>query len=126
MTVRDDLFTTLSEDSNVSALVTNSDSPETFRIYPDVAPDNVTKPYLVYMIIGDSLPVVFNDVIDKHEYTIRIMSYAETASGAHTLVDHIVNAVNGSMTLTEVFNVGSDYDYDVKLYRYICQITVWQ
>ena len=125
MTVRDTLFTTLSEDSDVNALVANTSSPLTYRIFPDVAPDNVVKPYIVYMVIGDRLPVVFNDVINIREFVLRIMTYATTASGAHTLADHIVDAVNTSMNLAEVFNVGSDYDYDVKLYRYTCQLTVW-
>ncbi|MBT8124852.1 MAG: DUF3168 domain-containing protein [Gammaproteobacteria bacterium] len=125
MTVQSTLFSTLSTDGDVSALVAETSSPVIHRIYPNVAPDNVARPYLIYMVIADTLPVVFNDVINIREYILQIDCYATTADGAQVLADHVVDAVNTGMKLVQVFNIGSDYDDDVKLYRYICQLTVW-
>lgn len=125
MTVEQTLFTTLSEDSNVSAEVTNSTSPLTYRIYPNVADENVSVPYITYLVVDTVVPVVFNDITNIERSRIQVDVWHNTALSASQLADHVVNAVNGStMALGEVFKQ-SLYDDEIKLHRYSIDLLVW-
>ena len=126
MTVSQTFFTTLSTDGDVGPLVANAVSPQTYRIFPDLAPDNVAKPFIVYSQINERIPVSFNDVNAVAEYDFQIDIYADTHAEVITLKDHIIDAVNTGMKLTQAFNPGSSYENDTELYRYMLQLTVWE
>lgn len=124
MTVEQTLFTTLTTDSDVSPLILNATSPKTWRLSQNLAAENTAKPFVVYTLIDAIVPVVFNDVIDKENARLQIDVYATTPTAARTLGDHITDAINTGMVLTEITATAS-YEHETKLHRFSLDLTVW-
>lgn len=118
MTVESTLYTTLTNDADVSALVGT-------RVRANVADENTATPYIVFLIVSERTPVTFNDISQISETRIQIDCWATSPTQARTLADHVVDAVNTNMKLVEVFKPGTQYDHDVKLHRFILDLTVW-
>jgi len=124
MTAESTLWSTLTADADVAPLILNSSSPETWRLFPAIAQENVITPFVVYTIITATKPVDLSDMSSIEDARFQIDVYDTTSAAARTLADHIVDAVNTNMDMTQVF-ISSQYENDVKLHRYIIDLSVW-
>jgi len=88
MTIETTLFSTLSGAAGVSALVSS-------RIYPNVAPESVTFPYLVYSVISSERMHTLPGVANMQRKTIQIDCNATTYSGAKALATAVISALEG-------------------------------
>ena len=123
MTAETTLFTTLTTDADVAPLIVNNTSPLTYRLFTEPQ-DNVVKPYVVYFLVTANVPVDLLDYADKENCRFQIDVYATTPSAARTLADHIVDAVNTGMSLSEIYK-SSFYEQDTKLHRMSLDLSVW-
>ena len=74
MSVESDLFDT------IKALVSN-------RAYPDIAPDHVARPYIVYQQIGGEAPTFLERAVpSKKNARLQIVVWADTRSAAQSLI----------------------------------------
>jgi len=73
-----DFYAYLSADAALTALLGGG------RIYPDVAPEGVTAPYLVFGIIADGTE---EELLG--EMSIRISVYADSALNAEAIVNRV-------------------------------------
>jgi hypothetical protein len=125
VTIEQSLYSTLTADGDVGPLLTNSDSPETFRLFAGVAPDNTAGTFAVYTMVFSNTPVWLNDIVDKENARFQLDLYADTYAEIRALADHCKDALNTSMLLTE-FNMSAQYDADVKLHRMLIDFSVWE
>jgi hypothetical protein len=87
MSVEADIFTVL------GPLVSN-------RVYPDTAPLNTTKPYIVYQRIGGRvITPLGKDIPDKQNARVQVMCWAATRLGSSNLALQ----VEDTMRTSEVF-----------------------
>ena len=125
MTIEETLFTTLSADGDVGPLVSNADSPETFRIYSDPTTENISKPYIVYTLIFGEHFATFSGRTTLKRARIQIDCYATTRSGVRALADHIYDAVDGGMALASMNEI-SGFEDQTRLRRITLDIVVWE
>ena len=88
------------------------------RVYPDVAPEVVTKPYIVYQQVGGSA-VNFVDptVPSKKNGRFQISVWGETRGSVSTLARQVENALRATASLqTTVLGAPvASYEVDTKL-----------
>lgn len=125
MTIESACYAALSGDSDVQASVGNGDSPETYRIYPDVAPDDVARPFIIYSLIHGERPVAFDGVANLRNGHVQIDVYADTLSAARTLADHAVDALEAGANLGSATD-SSGYEEDINLHRIIIDASLWE
>jgi len=56
-----ELYSDLISFAGLQALLGNGDSPETYRVYPSVAPQGVETPYLIYQLVSGNRQVPLTD-----------------------------------------------------------------
>lgn len=74
------------------------------RVYPDIAPENATRPYITYQQVG-GLPVNFVDtatVPSKRNSRFQINVWADTRAAAATLAGQVETALRGAAPHTTV------------------------
>lgn len=127
MAIEESLYTALSGDSDVNALVANGTSPETYRIFPNVAPEAAaqTKPYIVYTLVFGQHAQTFSGRSTLKNARIQVDTYAETYSGARTLADHIYDAVDTNMSIGDS-NEQAFYEDETELYRIMIDFSLWE
>ena len=88
MSIETDLYTTLSNDSGVTALIST-------RIYPNLAPEGVTHPYVTYQVVtGERLSTIAG-VDDAKRKRIQINCHADTYASAKDLAAAVEAALEG-------------------------------
>jgi hypothetical protein len=88
MSIETDLYTTLSNNSGVTALVGA-------RIYPGLAPESIAKPYLVYeLVFGERLNTI-TGVDDATRKRIQINCHASTYASSKSVSDAVEAALEG-------------------------------
>lgn len=125
MTVEQTLFTTLSTDANVSALISNSSSPETYRIFPEVAPDEVTKPFIVYSLISAIKPQTFSGRSVLENTRMQIDCYSTSYAQSRALSALVLTAVDENMAVGTNQAI-SFYEQETQLYRISLDISLWE
>ena len=88
MSIESDLYTTLSNDAGVSALVGT-------RIYPNLAPESATYPYITYQLISGVRLSTVTGVNDAKRKRIQHSCHAETYEEAKALADAVFAALEG-------------------------------
>ena len=94
------LVTHLRADAGIQALVGNGDSPETYRIFQELLPQEVTYPALSYQRISSPHELTLDGRQTFTPARIQIDCHAETASAASGLavaVNASLNDVTGSL-----------------------------
>lgn len=83
MTVHNAIYSRLSSDSAITALVST-------RIFPDVAPQDQILPYVVFRVI-DTIPAQVKDGASlNNTYNVEVMSFAKTFASAQSIIDACV------------------------------------
>jgi hypothetical protein len=91
----DGLFTFLSSDSGVQALVGTARGDGTKGVFPTLAPDAATLPYCVYVQVSAE-PVLAFEGVNRFQYSrYRFSCYGATFKSAKQLARAIVSALNG-------------------------------
>lgn len=125
MTIEQSLFTALSDSASVAALIGNGDSPTTVRLYPEVAPDEVTRPYAVYSVISAVKPMTFSGRSTLENARIQIDCYSDTYAEARTLSDTILAAVDDGMSLGDN-QATTFYEREPRLHRFSLDLSLWE
>ena len=88
MSIETDLYSTLSNDSGVTAICST-------RIYPNPAPESAARPLVSYQMVSGErildLPGTSNSIRKR----IQINCHADTYSGAKTLAAAVFSALEG-------------------------------
>lgn len=125
MSIESSLYSALVNDADVAPLVSQGTSPDTFRVYPNFAPDEVSKPYIVYMIVFGQHLAAHSGLTDLKNARVQVDVYAESYAGVRTLADHVIDAVDvtlkaGSMT------ENSFYFDQLELHRISLDFSLWE
>lgn len=80
MTVHNAIYSRLSSDSGVTALVST-------RIFPDISPQDQVLPYVVFRVV-DTLPAQIKDGASlNNAYNVEVMSFAKSFASAQSIID---------------------------------------
>lgn len=120
MSIESTLYSTLSADATVRGYV-SSGSPLVHRIFPNVAPDGVADPYVVYdMMSYDSFNYV-TGAPQAHRKIISIDCYANSYDTAKALAEacraalvgigHMVGGADEYFPETQQFLVSVDFAF---------------
>jgi hypothetical protein len=96
----------------LAALVSN-------RSYPDVAPNNVTAPYVVWQQVGGSaFSFLESAAVGKRNARIQVACWAATRLAASALSRTAEDALvtNTTLRATPLGAMVSDFDEDTRLY----------
>ena len=115
MTVESDLYTVL------KTLVSN-------RVYPDIAPPGVAKPYITYQQVGGDVVTMLGPYAPgKRNGRFQINAWATTRSAASALMRQIETAVLTSTTLNARTQMAaiSTYEEETQLYGQFQTFSIW-
>lgn len=122
--------TVLDAAADVQALVGNGDSPETYRLFPILAPQQVDKPYIVYHKIAGATIEPLDSGAGSGNGTenlrYRFTCWDGDASVAQDLAKKVQAALMGATTF-EAVNVfdRSDHEIDTGLYSISIDFSIW-
>lgn len=121
------IYTTLSGYAGIQSLVTNSDSPVTYRISNRVADQDTARPYLVYQVLFDNPynTLASADGGDGNKVRVQVSSFSDVESEAYALAKQVRGAIAAATSLTSVY-VGTfpNYETDTKLYSVVTDYSV--
>ncbi len=124
MTIESTLYSVLVADADVIALVGNGDSPVTGRIYPQEAPEDITKPYVVYSVITSTNPQTFSGLSTLENARVQVDVYADTYGGSRVLMGHVKDAIDENMAVGEVF-WNSVFEQNTDIHRQSMDFSLW-
>jgi hypothetical protein len=95
------------------------------RIYPQIAPDMPTSPYIVYQRVSANSENVLSGATGLINTRLQIDVYAQTYLAALALAAQ-VDALMGAWAVQNVSNPSQDvFEPDVRLYRVILDYSIW-
>lgn len=95
------------------------------RVYPQIAPDNPTAPFVVYSRVAGTPSNTLNDGRSIINSRFQIDCYERTYSGVQSLRSAVMGALD-AWALRPVLLTETDvFDDDVKLHRALIEISVW-
>lgn len=98
------------------------------RVYPDIAPDIVTKPFIVYQQVGGaSVNFIDATVPSKKNGRFQVAIWGETRSSVSSLAIQVEDAmrVATSLQTTVIGAPVSVYEADTKLRGSMQDFSVW-
>jgi hypothetical protein len=99
------------------------------RMYPMVAPDSPTVPFIVYQNITNSPEYTLGNTSPINNTRMQIDCYSDTYGGVKSLVASVQSAMQAAAqakTLVNVPKMSSDlYEAEVKLYRVTQDYSIW-
>ena len=111
MSIESDLVTLLENDSGVSALVGT-------RIYPLMAPQDVTNPYMTYRVINGKGNQCMEGNIYQNDVRFQIDCWSTKYSEVKAIKEAVISALIGFKSSYNINNM-DDYEPETKLYRQI-------
>jgi hypothetical protein len=114
------LYTRLSTYAGLVALVST-------RIYPLVAPQNATKPYITYSRISTQREYSYSGYSNLQRVRFQISCYAETYAAAKAIAIQVMAAVEAWTAVQAAFveNQTDLFEKETKLYHVPVDIFVW-
>lgn len=113
-----DLVSHLKSDSNVTDLIGS-------RLYPEVAPQNVAKPYLTYKVVNNAELQSLNHREPYGERAlIQIDCWADSFSSAVTTRAVVQDSMHSFDKKAYNLYTMSDYEPETKLFRQIIQFNI--
>lgn len=125
MTIEESLFAALSGDADVGPLVAEATSPVQHRIYPNIAPDNVRRPYIVYFIVSGEHSQTLTGRNLLKRARVQVDCVADTYPAARALADHVYDAVDTNMK-AGMFTEQSTYLDEVELHVISLDLALWK
>lgn len=114
----------MSMEANLNTLLKTQCS----RVYPDVAPEGVVKPYVTWQGLGGEVArFLDNTASDQRNTLLQINVWAVARMEALSLIRQIEDAMCGSAAFVArpAGEPMSDYEKDTQLYGCIQRFNVW-
>ncbi|VVE87561.1 DUF3168 domain-containing protein [Pandoraea bronchicola] len=96
------------------------------RVYPDVAPANVAKPYIVYQAVGGADETTLDGVDTLQNSRMQVSVWSESRAVTSALIQQVRAALAGepvrSMPIGAPVSV---YEDDTKLYGSQQDFSIW-
>lgn len=89
------IFTLLSTDANIAAILGTSRSDKTKGVFPNIAPDEVVLPYLVYQEIHRESFITYGGVNRFQGKRLQFSCFGSTYLGAKTLAKAVKDVLDG-------------------------------
>jgi hypothetical protein len=106
------------------ALVQNTTDAQD-RVYPQIAPDNVERPYIVYQRVTQNVENVLSGRTGLTNTRLQVDVYASTYAQAQQIATAVAGLMDG-WALPNVQILAQDiYESDVKLHRVIADYSIW-
>lgn len=107
--IESDLVSHLKADVALSALVGT-------KIYPLLAPQNVTNPYIVYQVINDNSNQCIEGEVYQNDTRFQIDCWSTKYSEVKAIKEAVLNSLIGFKSSNSI-SVMDDYEQETKLYR---------
>ena len=113
--------------AGLQALVANTDSPVTYKIYPAEQPHDTTMPSVVYARTFGTREVLLSDGggTGVERVSFRFTAWSKTALEAASVAEQIRLALAAATFHTVVELSRTAFDPDTKLHSFIYDIAVW-
>ncbi len=95
------------------------------RVYPNVAPNNVQKPYLVYMRVASSQENTLADGIPVENTRMQIDCFDTTYAAVVALAEAVKAAMKVSGITNLLLMEQDQFDSDALLHRVILDFSLW-
>ncbi len=106
------------------ALVQNATDAQD-RVYPQIAPDNVQRPYIVYQLVTQNVENVLAGRTGLTNTRLQVDVYASTYAQAQQIAAAVADLMAG-WALPNVQILAQDiYESDVKLHRVMADYSIW-
>ncbi len=106
------------------ALVQNATDAQD-RVYPQIAPDNVERPYIVYQRVTQNVENVLSGRTGLTNTRLQVDVYASTYAQAQQIATVVAGLMDG-WALPNVQILAQDiYESDVKLHRVMADYSIW-
>ena len=95
------------------------------RVYPQIAPDNVERPYIVYQRVTQNVENVLSGRTGLTNTRLQVDVYASTYAQAQQIATAVAGLMDG-WALPNVQILAQDiYESDVKLHRVMADYSIW-
>jgi Protein of unknown function (DUF3168) len=109
----------------LKGFVPNADGT-TFRVFPDVAPENTQRPWITYQAVGGQAANAIDGPADRMNTRTQVNVWADSRPAATALMLQIIAALCvpaiGGLPLGAPV---SDYEPDTKLYGSRLDFSIW-
>ncbi|MDR5801201.1 DUF3168 domain-containing protein [Caballeronia sp. LZ001] len=96
------------------------------RVYPDVAPASVAKPYITYQAVGGVDETTFDGLNEQQNQRMQVNVWATTRAAAGALMQQVLQALTAAPVRgTPIGSPVSEYEDDTKLYGSRLDISIW-
>jgi hypothetical protein len=113
--------------AGVQALITNGDSPATYRIYPTLMPQDSTLPVVVYDLITGLRMNTIADAggtgVEKNVFQVN--AWATTLAGAEALAEQVRLALKSAGRNYVPLYKRNDYDGETRLWTVVYDFSQW-
>ena len=109
MSIETTLYTTLTGDAGVSALVST-------RVYPNPAPEGASKPLVSYFVVSGTRITTIPGVGDATRKRVQINCHANTYSSAKAVAAAVIAALEGDGYLELEYDL---YDPDTQTHTVV-------
>lgn len=109
MSIEADLVAHLKADSAISNLVGA-------RIYPLIAPQNVTDPYITYQVVSDNSNQCMSGESYQNDTRFQLDCWSTKYSEVKAIKEAVLSALIGFKSSNNISNM-DDYEPDTKLYK---------
>jgi hypothetical protein len=123
----ENLYTELTGFAGLQALVANSDSPITYRVYPLLMPQDGTLPAVVYQRIVGTREVTLADSGGSgvERVLFQLTSWATTLDAAHDVAEQVRLALAAAAFEVVVQDNRTGYESDTRLFSFTYDIAMW-
>jgi len=122
------VYTVLNSFAGIQALVANGTSPETYRIYAILMPQDPIMPAITFQRISAEREALMTDAGGNgvERARIRITSWAKSLAECQALAEQVRLAMKAATTFKVVHLLNNDaFESDTLLYSVITDSAVW-
>lgn len=118
MSASSTLVTTLKAYAGLQALIGNGDTPETYRVYPLVMPQDATRPNVVYQVIAATRQNTIADAggTGVERVLFQITAWADTHLAAENVMEQVRLALKADPVSYVPISMDHVYEPQTKLY----------
>jgi len=95
------------------------------RVYPNIAPNNVAKPYVVYARVSSSPENTLSDGSPIDNLRLQIDCYDSTYAAAVALAEAVKSAFDASAITHLLLQEQDQFEPDALLHRVILDFSLW-
>ena len=95
------------------------------RMYPNVAPNNVQKPYLVYMRVSSQPENTLADGVPIENTRVQIDCFDTTYAAVVALAESVKAALRASEITSLLILEQDQFEPDAQLHRVILDFSLW-